>query len=91
MMFELRYHADVKSDDIPQLDAKMKARIKKAIETRLTTAPHQYGEPLRKTLHGYWKMRVGDYRVVFKIVGEEVWILGIMHRKKVYGAIEKRL
>ncbi len=91
MTFELRYHPDVKSDDIPRLDGKMKARIKKAIETRLATAPHQYGEPLRKTLHGYWKMRVGDYRVVFKIVDEEVWILGIMHRKKVYEAIEKRL
>jgi len=89
--FELKYHPDIKSDDIPRLDAKMKARIKKAIETRLATAPHQYGEPLRKTLYGYWKMRVGDYRVVFKIVSEEVWILGITHRKKVYDAIEKRL
>ena len=66
-------------------------RIEKAIETRLATAPHQYGEPLRKTLHGYWKLRVGDYRVVFKIVEKEVRILGIMHRKKVYEAIEKRL
>jgi len=56
----------------------------------LTTAPHLYGEPLRKTLRGYWKLRVGDYRVVFKIVGEEVWILGIIHRKKVYEEIKKR-
>ncbi len=91
MPFELRYHPDVKSKDIPLLDAKMRTRIKNAIETRLSTAPHQYGEPLRKTLHGYWKLRVGDYRVVFKIVDTEVWILGIMHRKKVYDAIEKRL
>ena len=83
MMFELRYHADIRSDDIRRLDAKMKTRVKKAVETRLATTPHQYGEPLRKTLYGYWKMRVGDYRIVFKIVGEEVWILGIMHRKKV--------
>ena len=91
MPFELRYHQDVRDRDIPQLDAKLKNRIKTAIETRLTTEPHQYGEPLRKTLHGYWKLRVGDYRVVFKIVGQEVWVLGIMHRKKVYEAIEKRL
>jgi mRNA interferase RelE/StbE len=46
---------------------------------------------LRKTLRGYWKLRVGDYRVVFKIVEEAVWILGIIHRKKVYEAIKKRL
>ena len=91
MPFELRYHPDVKSDDIPPLDAKIKTSIKNAIETRLSTSPHQYGEPLRKNLHGYWKLRVGDYRVVFKIVDNEVWILGIIHRKKVYDVIEKRL
>lgn len=91
MPFELRYHPDVKAIDIHQLDAKLKTRIKHAIETRLTTAPQQYGAPLRKTLYGYWKLRVGDYRVVFKIVGSEVWILGIIHRKKVYEAKKKRL
>jgi mRNA interferase RelE/StbE len=89
--FELRYHPDVRSVDIPLLDAKMKIRIKTAIETRLSASPHQYGEPLRKNLHGYWKLRVGDYRVAFKIAGYEVRILGIIHRKKVYDAIEKRM
>jgi mRNA interferase RelE/StbE len=53
-------------------------------------APHQYGETLRKTLKGYWKLRVGDYRVVYKIAGNEVWILGIMDRKEVYEKIGKR-
>jgi mRNA interferase RelE/StbE len=89
--FELRYHPDVKSTDIPLPDARLRTRIKNAVESRLATAPHLYGEPLRKTLRGYWKLRVGDYRVVFKIAGEEVWILGIIHRKKVYDAIKKRL
>ena len=90
MPFELRYHPDVKSIDIPLLDAKLITRIKNAIERRLTTAPHLYGEPLRKTLRGYWKLRVGDYRVVFKIADEEVWILSIIHRNKVYEEIKKR-
>ncbi len=90
MSFELRYHPDVKSIDIPLLDVKLRTRIKNAIESRLITAPHLYGEPLRKTLHGYWKLRVGDYRVVFKIVAGEVWIFGIIHRKKVYDEIKKR-
>ena len=91
MPFELRYHPDVKTIDIPLLDAKLRTRIKNAIESRLKIAPHLYGEPLRKTLRGYWKLRVGDYRVVFKIVDEEVWVLGIIHRKKVYEEIKKRL
>ena len=91
MAFELRYHPDVKSVDIPLLDARLRTRLKHAIETRLMEAPHLYGQPLRKTLHGYWKLRVGDYRVVYRIVEQEVWIFGIIHRKNVYGAIKKRL
>ena len=50
----------------------IKNRIRNAIEHRLATEPHQYGEPLRKTLRGYWKLRIGDYRIVFKIAGDEV-------------------
>ena len=90
MAFKLRYHPDVKSIDIPLLDARNKARIKRAIEERLATAPHQYGDPLRKTLKGFWKLRVGDFRVVYKIVAQEVWILGIIHRRDVYKRIGKR-
>lgn len=90
MPFELRYHPDVKSIDLPLLNAKLIIRLKNTIESRLMTAPHLYGEPLRKTLRGYWKLRVGDYRVVFKIVDEEVWVLGIIHRKRVYEEIRKR-
>ncbi|MBI5585107.1 MAG: type II toxin-antitoxin system RelE/ParE family toxin [Deltaproteobacteria bacterium] len=89
-VFELWYHPDIKSVDIPSLDARIKKRLRKAIEARLATAPHRYGEPLRKTLHGYWKLRVGDYRVVFKIVKAEVRIFAIFHRKKVYEAVENR-
>ncbi len=90
MTFEIRYHPEVKSIDLPAIDAKLKKRIKTAIETRLSIAPHQYGEPLRKTLKGYWKLRIGDYRVVFKTIDKTIYILGIIHRKKVYGMIGKR-
>ncbi len=90
MPFELRYHPVVIEEDIPLLNARMKKRIRTAIETRLVNEPQQYGEPLRKTLKGYWKLRVGDYRVVFKIKKKEIWILGIIHRKKVYDQIIKR-
>ena len=90
MAFELRYHPDIKAKDLPLINKKIRDRIKNAIETRLVTAPHQYGEPLRKTLKGYWKLRVGDYRIVYKVVKSEIWILGIIHRKKVYEAVEKR-
>jgi len=91
MSFKLRYHPSVRYEDLPLLDEKTKTRIRKAIETRLQVAPHQYGKPLRKTLKGYWKLRVGDYRIVFKIMESEVWILGIRHRKSVYLEISERI
>jgi len=90
MAFTLCYHPDVRFVDLPLIDSKTKARIRKAIEERLQTAPHEYGEPLRKNLKGYWKLRVGDYRVVFKVIESEVWILGIRHRKSVYTGILRR-
>jgi len=91
LTFELRYHPDVRDVDIPQLNETLKKRIKRAIEERLSISPDQYGEPLRKTLKGYWKLRVGDYRVVYKIEGNEVWIFAIINRKDVYKKIIKRI
>jgi len=90
MPFKLSYHPDVKKVDLPKIDAKAKAMIRRAIEERLVTHPEIYGKPLQRTLKGYWKLRVGDYRVVFKISGDEIHILGIIHRKEVYEQIEKR-
>jgi mRNA interferase RelE/StbE len=89
--FKLVYHPEVRETDIPKLDRKIQERIKKAIESRLTVAPHQYGEPLKRTLKGYWKLRVGDYRVVFRVSGTEVWIFGIIHRKDIYDRVKHRL
>ena len=91
MTFELRYHPDVKKHDLPLINKKLRERIKKAIEEWLLVSPEQYGEPLRRTLKRYWKMRVGDYRVVFKITGQEILILGICHRKEVYQIVEGRI
>ena len=90
MPFSVVYHPDVKKQDIPELNGDIRNRIRKAIETRLMVAPHEYGEPMRKTLKGYWKRRVGDYRVVFRIDGDEVLVLGICQRKEVSLLMEKR-
>jgi len=91
MPFTLHYHPAVHVQDLPLIDRRTRGRIRKAIEERLQTAPHEYGEPLRKSLKGYWKLRVGDYRTVFGIIEAEVWILGIRPRKSVYTDIDARM
>ena len=84
MAYRVLYHPAVHHDDFPLIDAKLRSRILKAVEQRLTTEPAYYGEPLRDALKRYWKLRVGDYRIIYRIVGQEVWIYRIGHRKNVY-------
>ncbi|MGC2064166.1 MAG: type II toxin-antitoxin system RelE/ParE family toxin [Thermodesulfovibrionales bacterium] len=91
MSFDVRYYPDVLHDDIPALSQSAREQIRKAIETKLMSAPQNYGLPLRKTLKGFWKLRVGDYRVVFKIRAETVHVLGIGHRKSIYEKMAARL
>jgi mRNA interferase RelE/StbE len=91
MSFNLIYHADVKRVDLPKIDMKDRSMIKRAIEERLATRPEVFGKPLQRTLKGYWRLRVGEYRVVFKIVENDILILGIVHRKDVYQRVKKRI
>ncbi len=91
MNFKLIYHADVKKVDLPKIDMKNRSMIKKAIEERLATHPEVFGKPLQRTLKGYWKLRVGEYRVVFKILENDILVLGIIHRKDVYQLVKKRI
>jgi len=88
--FRILYHPAVRKDDISALPKATRDLVRRAIEERLTKAPQEYGQPLRKTLKGYWKLRVGDYRVVFRIEGTEVIVLAIKHRKDVYGDVKGR-
>ncbi len=90
LLFSVIYHPHVKKKDIPKLGNDVRHRIKKVIETRLMVAPQEYGDPLRKTLKGYWKLRVGDFRIVFRVEKNEVLILGICHRKDAYPLMERR-
>jgi mRNA-degrading endonuclease RelE of RelBE toxin-antitoxin system len=41
-------------------------------------------KPLRGSLAGRYRLRTGDYRVQFRIVGEEVRIEKIGHRDRFY-------
>ncbi len=91
MNFEIIYHPLVVRDDIPKLSAEWKIKIKKAIEQRLTTHPETYGKPLRRSLKGYRKLRVGDYRVIFLLEKNTVKILVVQHRSVVYDRINKRI
>jgi mRNA interferase RelE/StbE len=89
-MFVLVYHKLV-AEDVSGLNVNIRERLSKATQKRLSSHPESYGKPLRGSLAGYWTLRIGDYRVVYRVVRHEVWIYGIMNRKDVYEDVMKRL
>lgn len=90
LTFEVSYHSKVIKEDIKDLPPVWRDKVRSMIEEKLMVAPDFYGKPLRRSLKGYRKLRVGDYRVVFRINGNNVYILAIMHRSVVYKKISKR-
>ncbi|MBU0981621.1 type II toxin-antitoxin system RelE/ParE family toxin [Patescibacteria group bacterium] len=91
MSFVVQYADEVKKDDIPKLSFSVKNRIKGAIIKKLTSEPEKFGKPLRKSLKGYRKLRVGDYRVIFRIDKQFVKVFAIGHRSVIYKHTQKRL
>ena len=92
MKWQPLYHHNVEAEDLPKIPANLRVRIRSAIETRLMVDPVSYGEPLRKTLKGYKKLRVGDYRVIYRVLSQQVVrILIIGHRDEVYKKILRRI
>ena len=91
VIFDIFYHGAVVQDDIPKLPSFWKAKIKTAIENKLTERPELFGKPLRASLRGYRKLRVGDYRVVFRIEKMTVKIFAIQHRSVVYKMTDNRI
>lgn len=92
-MYQIVYHPFVVSYDIPKLDGSEKGRIKKAIKDKLEFAPETFGLHLRNDLKGYRKLRIGDYRIIFRVeeFSKRVLIFCICHRSIAYKMIYKRI
>lgn len=84
MSYRIRYTQEVQKNDIPSLDGAIAVRIADAIEKKLVVNPKLYGKSLRYELKGARSLRVGDWRVIYFISGNEVIVLAIQHRKNAY-------
>jgi len=89
--FDIIYHKLVVKEDITRLSAKDKERISGAIEDKLVVSPEVFGKPLRRELKGYRKLRVGDYRVIFRIEKKTIKIFHIGHRAVAYKQARNRI
>jgi mRNA interferase RelE/StbE len=86
MNYQINYLDEVVHKDIPSLPSSARILIKKVIEERLMTNPIGLGKPLRYSLKGHRRIRVSDYKVVYRIKPEAhtVVIVAIKHRKDIY-------
>ena len=81
----IEYDVDIE-EKLRSFPKSVRKMIRDAIEKKLTVDPIAFGKPLRFSLKGYRRLRVGDYRVIYRIIEDKVlvMIVEIDHRKEVY-------
>ena len=74
--------------ELRKLDRTAAARIIHTLETRIATLddPCTLGSALVGEHAGYWRWRIGDYRMIARIEDERITILvvRVAHRREVY-------
>lgn len=80
MTYTITLHPCVVQEDIPKLSKENKARIKKIIRKKLSLYPDVFGKPLRNTMKNCRALRVGDYRIVYRVQKDRVEVVAILHR-----------
>ena len=87
MVWRIEFHPDA-AKELRRLDRPTAARIVRTLETRVATldGPRMLGAALKGEHAGYWRWRIGDYRVVARIVDERITILIVRvgHRREVH-------
>ena len=87
-MWKIVLHRLVLKEDFKGLDHPAQRLILKSIHKKLSKDPEGFGAPLSGEYKGYWKLRVDDYRVIYKIVKDRVLVIvikvGIRRDDKVY-------
>lgn len=73
--------------DLKRLDRQVAARIVRTLETRIAVQddPRTLGAALKGEHDGYWRWRIGDYRVIGLVEDERITILivRIGHRREI--------
>jgi len=74
-------------EELYKLDKGISARIFKKVEEFKETSPFSFDVIKLKGYEDWYRLRVGDYRVIFSIDGEKIIILKVGHRKDVYNKL----
>ena len=69
--------------DLKKIDKAHARKLLSKLEASLGKDPHA-GEPLKGEFQGFFKYRIGDYRVIYVKTSEGVLVLCIAHRNEAY-------
>ncbi len=63
--------------ELKKLDTRAKRAIVRFMRDKIATGedPRRFGDPLRKDLTGFWKYRIGSYRVICSIEDKQIVVL----------------
>ena len=70
----IEYDVDIE-EKLRELPKSIREMIRNAIEKKLMVDPITFGKPLRYSLKGYRRLRVGDYRVIYRIIEDKVLVM----------------
>ena len=82
MVYRIVYKKSV-NRDLKKLDKNEASNLLDQIENDLSGHPASF-PVLKGKFSGLRKYRVGDYRIIYVVLGEDVTILRIGNRKEVY-------
>jgi mRNA interferase RelE/StbE len=93
MNYQIIYEETVIREDFPRLGESVRQRIIKEVGKKLSVAPNQFGRPLGDVLKGYRRLRVGDYRVIYRVDDDNTSVLVVMviHRRTKYKGVKERI
>ena len=87
MVWQVRYLSGIEKQ-LRKLGHEPERRIRRYLDDHVATLenPRDVGHSLLGPLSGYWRYRVGDYRIICRILDDEVIVLvvEIGHRREVY-------
>jgi mRNA interferase RelE/StbE len=85
MRFDVVF-TEASEQEFLSLPKSIQRRIKDAITKKLQVDPISFGKPLRYSWKGHRSLRVGDYRIIYKVEEEAILveIIKIDIRRDVY-------
>jgi len=74
--------------DLKKIDKSTQQKIRDYLVNRIANSenPRQFGQSLSGTLPGFWRYRIGGYRILCRIDDKKVsvMVVRVAHRSRVY-------